>query len=50
MNLEDKIKSIIFEIGREIKIHKIDEDNTILEIDYEKYTRQILEAINQKDS
>lgn len=32
-------------MGNEIKIHKLTEDNFILEIDYEKYTKQILNLI-----
>jgi len=45
MNLEQGIKDIIFSIGRDIKIHKFTEDNLIIEIDYEKYTNQILDLI-----
>ena len=37
MDFDDEIRSILFEIGRDIKIHKIDNDNMIIEIDYEKY-------------
>lgn len=47
MNLENEIKNIIFEIGKEIKVHKIDHDNTILEIDYDKYTVQIMELFKE---
>ena len=42
-NLEDQLKSILFNIGKEIKIHKIDSENTIIEIDYDKYTIEIME-------
>lgn len=42
MDLEKEINSILFEMGKEIKIHKIDTDNTILEIDYQKHTIQLL--------
>jgi hypothetical protein len=41
MNLEEEISNILFKIGTEIKIHKID-DNLILDIDYDRYTKQIL--------
>ena len=37
MELEDKIKNVLFEIGKDIKIHTIDKDNMVIEIDYEKY-------------
>jgi hypothetical protein len=45
MSLEQGIRDIIFSIGRDIKIHKFTEDNLIIEIDYEKYTNQILDLI-----
>ncbi len=46
-NLEQRLKDILFNIGREIKIHKIDDDNTIIEIDYDKYTIEIMELFKQ---
>ncbi len=46
-NLEQKLKDILFSIGKEIKIHKIDSDNTIIEIDYDKYTIEIMEAFKE---
>jgi hypothetical protein len=42
MDLEKEINAILFKIGQEVKIHKIDKDNTIIEIDYEKYTIELL--------
>jgi hypothetical protein len=45
MELEEQIKGILFEIGKDIKIHQIDRFNTIIEIDYDKYTIQIMELI-----
>lgn len=47
MNIEDKIKNILFEIGKDIKVHSLQDGNLILEIDYEKYTEQILDAFKQ---
>jgi len=47
MSLEDDIKSILFEIGKDIKIHKLIDGNLILDIDYDKYTKQILDLVNQ---
>jgi hypothetical protein len=41
MNLEDQIKEVLFSIGKDIKIHKIDSDNTIIEIDYDKYVSEL---------
>ena len=42
MDVEKEINEILFNIGKEIKIHKVDDDNTIIEIDYQKYTVEIL--------
>lgn len=42
MDLEKKIHDILFKMGQDVKIHKIDNENMILEIDYEKYTAEIL--------
>lgn len=45
MSLEQGIRTILATLGNEIKIHKLDEENIILEIDYEKYIKQILGLI-----
>jgi len=45
MKLEDKIRELLFEIGKEIKIHTIGKD-MIIEIDYEKYVKEFLECYN----
>ena len=42
MDLEKEIHDILFKIGKDVKIHKIDNDNMIIEIDYQTYTAQIL--------
>ena len=47
MNLEDDIRSILFEIGKDIKIHKLIDGNLIIDIDYEKYIEKIIEAVNK---
>lgn len=44
--LKGKIEEILFEMGKEIKIHKLVDGNLILEIDYEKYVNQILEILS----
>lgn len=47
MNLEIEIKNILFEIGKEIKLHKLIDGNLIIEIDYDKYTVQIMELMTK---
>ena len=45
MDIEDQIKDILFQIGKEIKVHKLIDGNLILDIDYDKYVKQILDII-----
>ena len=50
MSLEEDIRSILFEIGKDIKIHKLIDGNLIVDIDYDKYVSQILSVIKLGDS
>jgi hypothetical protein len=45
MDIESRIRQILFEIGKEIKIHTIGQD-MIIEIDYDKYVEEFLECYN----
>ncbi|MFN7584055.1 MAG: hypothetical protein ACK5P0_01725 [bacterium] len=45
--LEDEIKSILFEIGKELKVHKLIDGNLIVEIDYDKYANQIMDLFTK---
>lgn len=45
MEIENKIKEVLFEMGKEIKIHKITSDNMILEIDYDKAVAKIMQIL-----
>jgi hypothetical protein len=45
MDLEKEIKNVLFEIGKDIKIHKLIDGNLIIDIDYEKYIAQLLDII-----
>jgi hypothetical protein len=42
MDIEEEIHKILLSIGQDIKIHKIDEDNSVIEIDYSTYTEKLL--------
>ena len=46
--VEDGIKEILFEIGKDIKLHKLIDGNIIIEIDYDKYTNTIMDLIRNK--
>jgi hypothetical protein len=41
MSLEDQIREVLFSIGKEIHILKIDNNNTIISIDYDKYVSEL---------
>lgn len=41
MELDEKLRDILFNIGKEIKIHTIGKD-MIIEIDYEKYVGELM--------
>jgi hypothetical protein len=41
MSLEDEIRAILFELGQNIIVHKIDADNSVIEIDYDKYVMKL---------
>jgi hypothetical protein len=40
--MDNELRDILFKIGQEIKVHRLDNDNLIIEIDYDKYVSQIL--------
>jgi hypothetical protein len=46
-NLEDGIKSILLDIGQDLKVHKLDTDNYIIDIEYDKYTIRIMELFKE---
>lgn len=46
MKLEEKIREILFNIGKEIKIHTIGKE-MIIEIDYEKYVEDFLNCFEE---
>ena len=48
VDIEDEIRNILFEIGKDIKIHKLIDGNLIVDIDYDKYVIQILNLFNKK--
>jgi hypothetical protein len=43
MDIEDKIRELLFQIGKEIKIHTIGKD-MIIEIDYDKYVKEFIKC------
>jgi hypothetical protein len=42
MDLEEEVKKVLLEMAKTIKIHQIDGENSVIEIDYDKYTKEIL--------
>jgi hypothetical protein len=46
-NLEEGIKSILLDIGQEMKVHKLDNDSYIIDIEYDEYTIKIMELFKE---
>jgi hypothetical protein len=42
MDLEKEIDAILFELVKDIKLYKVDNDNTVMDVEYQKYTANIL--------
>lgn len=47
MDLEKELKDILFNIGKEIKVHQVTDGHLILDIDYDKYVIEIMELFNK---
>lgn len=45
--LDNEIKNILFQIGKDLKVHKLIDGNLIVEIDYEKYANQIMDLFTK---
>lgn len=43
--MENDIREILFDLGKNIILHKIDNDNFIFEIDYERYVDKIMQLV-----
>lgn len=48
MSTEEEIKRILFNIGKEIKIHTLGKE-MIIEIDYDRYVEEILSLIKKTE-
>ena len=46
-NLEEGIKLILLDIGQDMKVHKLDNDSYIIDIEYDKYTIKIMELFKE---
>lgn len=47
MKIEEQIRDILFQIGKDVKIHKLIDGNLIIDIDYEKYVQEIIKIIKE---
>ena len=46
-DLTFRINEILFEIGKDIQVHRLIDGNLILEIDYDKYTKKIINIFEE---
>ena len=44
-DLRQSFSEILFKIGQELKVHKLDDSNLIVEIDYDKYLDELIAAV-----
>jgi hypothetical protein len=42
MDLDKEIDAILFEMVKDIKLYKVDNDNTVMDVEYQKYTAKLL--------
>ena len=47
MDLHDKINEILFNIGKELQIHKLPDGHLLIDIDYDKYLEEIMFAFDE---
>ena len=47
MDIYEEIEKILFKIGMEVEVHKFPDGHILLDIDYEKYTNEIVEIFDQ---
>ena len=45
---ENDIRNILFQIGKEIKLHRIDSENMVIDINYEKYVKELIELFDRQ--
>jgi hypothetical protein len=48
MDIENQLRDILFQIGKEIKIHTVGKD-MIIEIDYDKYVEEIMAILRSSN-
>lgn len=48
-SLEEKVSEILFDLGKNIKILHIDDENTILDIPYKDYVDQLVSLLSQNN-
>lgn len=47
MDLNNEIQNILLELSKNIVVHKITETNLIFEIDYDKYTKELIDLFTR---
>jgi hypothetical protein len=48
--IKSQLEQILFDLGKEIKILRIDNQNIILDVPYSEYIAKIIDAISEKES
>jgi hypothetical protein len=48
--IKGQLEEILFDLGKEIKILRIDNQNIILDVPYSEYIAKIIDTISEKES
>lgn len=43
MDIEKEIEKILLEMTQDMKIHSLDNENSVIEVDYQKYTIKLMQ-------
>jgi hypothetical protein len=47
--VKEEVRAILFQIGKDVDIHKLGDGNLIIDINYEKYVNQIVSLITEDE-
>lgn len=48
MKMQKKIEEILMDMIKSIKIYTIDKDNSVFDVDYQKFSTKIIDLINDQ--
>lgn len=46
-DFEEEIRAVLFDLGKDVKVHRIDSQNSVIEIDYDKYVEKFKSILGE---